>query len=51
MLSSILLEDLREIGLPANICKFIKNLLCERRIFSISSEILQAPLTSHKGTS
>jgi len=50
VIPSILIEDLREIGFPAKTCKFIENLLIERKIYSIHNDILQPPLISHKGT-
>jgi len=47
---SILVQDLREIGLPAQICKFIENLLSERHIYYTQNGELLGPLTTHKGT-
>jgi len=47
---SNLIKDLREIGFPVKTCKFIENLLIERKIYSIHNGILQPPLISHKGT-
>jgi len=47
---SILIEDLRNLGIPARTCKFMENLLIERRIYSVDNGILQPPLISHKGT-
>jgi len=47
---SILIEDLRNLGIPARTRKFMENLLIERRIYSIDNGILQPPLISHKGT-
>jgi len=39
VIPSILFEDLREIGLPAKICKFVANLLSKRQIYSINNSI------------
>jgi len=47
---SILIKDLRDMGIPARTCKFVENLLIERKIYSIDNGILQPPLISHKGT-
>jgi len=47
---SILIRDLRDIGIPARTCKFVENLLVERKIYSIDNGILQPPLISLKGT-
>jgi len=50
VIPKILLDDLREIGLPARLYKFVENLLSERRIYSVINGTLQPPLTSRKGT-
>jgi len=50
VIPSILVADLRECGFPARLCKFIENLLSERRIFSTINGVIQDPLTTHKGT-
>jgi len=49
VIPSILFEELRDIGLPAKVCKFVENLLSERQIYSIVNGTLQPPLTSRKG--
>jgi len=50
VIPSILLEDLRVMGLPARICKFIENLLTERFIRFVRNGELSEPRTVHKGT-
>jgi len=50
VIPSILIDDLRNVGIPAKTCKFVENLLAERKIYSINNGILQPPLISHKGT-
>jgi len=50
VIPSILVQDLRDIGFPAQICKFIENLLMERFIFYARNGTLSGPLTTHKGT-
>jgi len=50
VIPAILFEDLREIGLPAKVYKFVENLLSERQIYSVINGSLQPPLTSRKGT-
>jgi len=50
VIPSILFAELREYGFPARFCKFIENLLSERRIFSTSNGVLRALLFTHKGT-
>jgi len=42
--------DLRECSFPARLCKFVENLLSERKNFSINNGTLRDPLTTHKGT-
>jgi len=34
IIPKILFDDLREIGLPARLCKFVENLLSERQVYS-----------------
>jgi len=50
VIPSILVQDLREIGLPAQTCKFIENLLSERHIYYTQNGELLGPLITHKGT-
>jgi len=49
VIPSILIQDLRDIGFPAQICKFIKNLLTERHIYYTQCRDLIDPLIRHKG--
>jgi len=47
---SSLVQDLRAMGLPARICKFIENLLRDRLIQFVRNDELSEPRTVHKGT-
>jgi len=49
VIPSILVSNLCGRGLPAKLCEFTENLLCERRIFPVSNGILRKPLSIHKG--
>jgi len=50
VIPSILVAELRECDFSARLCKFIENLLSERRIFSTNNGVLRDPLSTHKGT-
>jgi len=47
---NILVQDLRDIGIPARLRRFILNLICERQIFFVADGALKGPYHSHKGT-
>jgi len=48
VIPNILIKDLQDIGFPAQICKFIENLLSEHNIYYIRNGDLLGPLTTHK---
>jgi len=50
VIPSILDTDLRKCGLPTRLCKFVENLLSERRIFPINNGIPLDLLITRKGT-
>jgi len=50
VIPSILTHDLRTIGFPARICKFVENLLSERFIRFVWNDELSEPRIVHKGT-
>jgi len=50
VIPSILIHDLRTLGFPARICKFVDNLLGERYIQFVRNGELSEPRTAHKGT-
>jgi len=50
VIPNILIQELRNLGLPACFCKFIENLLLERSIYVAQNGNLDGPWISHKGT-
>jgi len=50
VIPSILVRDLRTLGFPAKICKFVENLLSERYIQFVRNGDLIEPCTAHKGS-
>jgi len=46
---SILIKTLRDLGIPAKICKFIQNLVMEREFYFVRNGKLNNPLSTHKG--
>jgi len=50
VIPSILLQDLKKLGIPACTYKFIENLLCERHIRFVWNGELSSSFTTHKGT-
>jgi len=50
VIPNILIQELRNLGLPACFCKFIENLLLERLIHVVQNGDLKGPWVSHKGT-
>jgi len=49
VIPNILIQDLKDIGVPARVRKFILNLINERQIFFVVDGILKGPYYSHKG--
>ena len=45
---SILIKTLRNLGVPAKICKFIQNLVMERELYFVNNDRLNNPFTAHK---
>jgi len=50
VIHNILIQELRNLGLPACFCKFIENLLLECFIYVVQNNNLEDPWVSHKGT-
>jgi len=50
VIPNILIQNLKDIGIPARLRKFILNLTSERLIFFVTDGVLKGPFHSHKGT-
>jgi len=50
VIPNILIQNLRDIGIPAHLRRFIYNLVSERQVFFVADGALTGPFFSHKGT-